>query len=439
MAGRSILLVEVRSTVDQPDSSRNAPRVREGQVRLYVAATIAGAIAVLAAASSRFESTAWISLLFFAALSIIAEVFPVPLPRGGAVSVSFATNFAAIMVCGPAAAWIGAMDGAANALRRRAGFVKIAFNTAQVVVTVGLAGLVYQCTGGQVGGPRLLEDALPMISSALVYFLVNASIVTGIIAVSEALPFRVVWSGNISGVLRNYLALAPLGYLIAAAYPHIGMFGTTLFFIPLLLARYSFQEYIKMKDLYAGTVRGLAAALEAKDKYTRGHSDRVALYSAAIARQLRLTESEVEKVEYTGLLHDIGKIGVPDDLLSKAGQLRTDEFERIQQHPVTGARILSEISFLRDVAATIRCHHERLDGRGYPNGLTEQDIPFHARILAVADAYDAMTSNRPYRKGYPPEEAARRLLAGSGKQFDADIVRAFIEHLKRQKVVEDAG
>jgi len=308
-----------------------------------------------------------------------------------------------------------------------------------MVITVGLAGFVYGWLGGHIASPHLPEDSLPVVTSTLVYFVVNACLVTGVIALAESAPFRVVWSGNISGVLRNYLALAPLGFLIGAAYPYIGMLGTTLFFIPLLLARYSFQEYMKMRELYADTVRGLAAALEAKDKYTRGHSDRVAVYSAAIARQLRMPEGEVEKVEYTGLLHDIGKIGVPDELLSKSGQLRTDEFQRIQQHPVTGAKILSEISFLRDVAATIRCHHERLDGRGYPNGLTEQDIPIHARILAVADAYDAMTSDRPYRRGYPPEEAVRRLLAGCGKQFDPEVVKAFVEELKNQKVIGDAG
>ncbi|MDI7247659.1 MAG: HD-GYP domain-containing protein [Bacillota bacterium] len=381
----------------------------------------------------------WASLVFFGALSVFAELFPVPLPRGGAVSVSFATNFAAILVFGPVSAWVALLDGIANSIRRRSGLVKSAFNIGQMVLTVWLSGLAYRVSGGHIGVPSLPRDTIPVLVSAAAYFLTNFPLVMGVIALSEALPFRVIWSGNTSGVLRNYLALAPLGFLIGAAYPSIGMLGTTLFFIPLLLARYSFQEYIKMKELYAGTVRGLAAALEAKDKYTRGHSDRVAVYSAAIARQLRMSESEVEKVEYTGLLHDIGKIGVPDDLLAKSGQLRTDEFQRIQQHPVTGAKILSEISFLRDVAATIRCHHERLDGHGYPNGLTEQNIPFHARILAVADAYDAMTSDRPYRRGYLPDEAVRRLLAGSGKQFDAEVVRSFIEHLKRQKVIEDAG
>lgn len=362
-----------------------------------------------------------------------------PLPRDGAVSVSFATNFAAVLVCGPAAAWIGAIDGAANAVRRRVIPLKSVFNVSQMVVTVGLSGLAYEWAGGHVGLPHLPEDGLAVLAGAVVYFAVNASLVTEVMAVAGEVPFRVLWSANIRTTARNYLALAPLGFLIGAAYPHIGMLGTTLFFVPLLLARYSFQEYMKMRELYADTVRGLAAALEAKDKYTRGHSDRVAVYSAAIARQLRMPEGEVEKVEYTGLLHDIGKIGVPDELLSKSGQLRTDEFQRIQQHPVTGAKILSEISFLRDVAATIRCHHERLDGRGYPNGLTEQDIPIHARILAVADAYDAMTSDRPYRRGYPPEEAVRRLLAGCGKQFDPEVVKAFVEELKNQKVIGDAG
>lgn len=422
--------------------SHREGRARDGVSRaliLYVTGTVLVAVTVLFCTIPHLRATPWQSLVFFGGLSLFAGMLPVPLPKGGAVSVSFATNFAAVLVCGPSAAYVGAVDGAVSALRRRSGPLKVFFNLAQMVITVGLAGFVYGWLGGHIASPHLPEDSLPVVTSTLVYFVVNACLVTGVIALAESAPFRVVWSGNISGVLRNYLALAPLGFLIGAAYPYIGMLGTTLFFIPLLLARYSFQEYMKMKELYADTVRGLAAALEAKDKYTRGHSDRVAVYSAAIARQLRMPEGEVEKVEYTGLLHDIGKIGVPDELLSKSGQLRTDEFQRIQQHPVTGAKILSEISFLRDVAATIRCHHERLDGRGYPNGLTEQDIPIHARILAVADAYDAMTSDRPYRRGYPPEEAVRRLLAGCGKQFDPEVVKAFVEELKNQKVIGDAG
>lgn len=414
-------------------------RGRQNLVLLYVRGTAAVAVCVLVVMSAFLKDTTWSSLLFFAVLSAFAAVFPVPLPRGGVVSVGFATNLAAILICGPAAAWIGVIDGVANAARRRSGFLKTCFNVAQMVITVGAAALAYRYAGGNIGSPRLPEDALPVLLSALIYFLVNASVVTGIISISEGLPFRAVWSGNIAGVLRNYLALAPLGFLIAAAYPSIGMLGTLLFFIPLLLARYSFQEYMKMRELYVGTVHGLAAALEAKDKYTRGHSDRVAQYAVAIARQLRMPESEVEKVEFTGLLHDIGKIGVPDELLSKSGELRTDEFARIREHPVTGAKILSEINFLREVAATIRCHHERLDGRGYPSGLTDKDIPLNARILAVADAYDAMTSDRPYRRGYPPQEAVKRLLSGSGKQFDPEVVRALVEHLKRQKVIDDAG
>ncbi|MGE5594067.1 MAG: HD-GYP domain-containing protein [Betaproteobacteria bacterium] len=425
--------------MNEPENTSSKQANLRGFTHVYVAITVGGAIVVLVVGWLYAGCVSWATLGFFTALSVAAELFPVPLPRGGAVSVSFATNFAAVLVCGSVAALVGMVDGVANGLRRRAGFVKGAFNTGQATLAVGVAALVYVAVGGHVGLPRLPEDALPIIASAMAYFLVNASLVTGVMAVSQRLAFRMLWSANIRTTVRNYLALAPLGFLMAAAYPAIGMLGTTLFFIPLLLARYSFQEYMKMRELYADTVRGLAAALEAKDKYTRGHSDRVAVYSAAIARQLRMSEGEVEKVEYTGLLHDIGKIGVPDELLSKSGQLRTDEFQRIQQHPVTGAKILSEISFLRDVAATIRCHHERLDGRGYPNGLTEQDIPIHARILAVADAYDAMTSDRPYRRGYPPEEAVRRLLAGSGKQFDPEVVKAFVEELKNQKVIGDAG
>ncbi|MEW6230203.1 MAG: hypothetical protein AB1700_19305, partial [Bacillota bacterium] len=176
---------------------------------------MAAAVVMLIAVTQSSAITVQSSLLFFGALSAFAAFFPVPLPRGGSVSVSFATNFAAVLVCGPLAAWVGVIDGVANAIRRRPGFLKASFNIAQMVITVGAAGLAYRWAGGYVGQPHLPEDAVPVLAGALAYFLVNASLVTGVISISQALPFRVVWSANIRTTIRNYLALAPLGFLIA--------------------------------------------------------------------------------------------------------------------------------------------------------------------------------------------------------------------------------
>jgi len=175
------------------------------------------------------------------------------------------------------------------------------------------------------------------------------------------------------------------------------------------------------------TVGALAAAVDAKDRYTRGHSQRVSTYAAAIAYALDLASTDVARVRLAGLLHDVGKIGVPDAILAKPTPLEPEEMAIIQQHPVIGEHMLAAVPFLREILPAVRSHHERQDGRGYPDGLAGDAIPRDAAILMVADSFDAMTSSRPYRPALPFDEACRRLHEGSGAQFDPVIVAAF-EH-----------
>ena len=177
------------------------------------------------------------------------------------------------------------------------------------------------------------------------------------------------------------------------------------------------------------TVGALAAAVDAKDRYTRGHSQRVSTYAAAIAYALELASTDVARVRLAGLLHDVGKIGVPDAILAKPSSLNHEEMAIIQQHPAIGERMLSAVPFLREILPAVRSHHERPDGRGYPDGLAGDAIPRDAAILMVADSFDAMTSSRPYRPALPLDEACRRLRAGSGAQFDPSIVAAFEQAL----------
>jgi len=173
------------------------------------------------------------------------------------------------------------------------------------------------------------------------------------------------------------------------------------------------------------TVEALAAAVDAKDPYTRGHSQRVAGYAVAIAQALGLSELDVARVRLAGQLHDVGKIGVPDAILTKPGALDDAEFTILKQHPVVGERMLGAVPFLQEILPAVRHHHERWDGRGYPDGLVAAVIPPDAAILAVADSFDAMTSSRTYRPALPLSEARRRLREGSGTQFDARVVVAF--------------
>ncbi|MBE5822893.1 MAG: response regulator [Butyrivibrio sp.] len=184
------------------------------------------------------------------------------------------------------------------------------------------------------------------------------------------------------------------------------------------------------EELFLGIVKSLAAAIDAKDTYTNGHSVRVADYSAEIARRAGYDVSALQRIYITGLLHDVGKIGIPDAIINKNGKLDDEEYAIIKTHPEKGAAILSNIQDMPELSIGARWHHERFDGKGYPEGLMGEDIPEMARIIAVADAYDAMTSNRSYRKGLPQEVVRAEIEKGKGTQFDpvfAEIMLRMID------------
>ena len=175
-------------------------------------------------------------------------------------------------------------------------------------------------------------------------------------------------------------------------------------------------------------VTSLAGAIDAKDTYTKGHSTSVSRYSEALARALNLPEAEVERIALGALLHDVGKIGIPENVLRKPTHLSEEEWEIMKQHPVIGAeKVLMPNEALRDLIPIVKYHHERWDGTGYPEKLSGTDIPFSARIVSVADAYHALISDRPYRKGLGVEKACEILKMGAGIQWDRDLVRQFIQ------------
>lgn len=192
--------------------------------------------------------------------------------------------------------------------------------------------------------------------------------------------------------------------------------------------------YQRMQRAICQSLMGLANALEAKDPYTRGHSERVGANCRGLATALGLTGSEVEGVAQAGLLHDIGKIGVPEAVLGKRGPLGPEEWTQMRRHPVVGAQIVAPFEFLAAGAVTIRHHHERWNGTGYPDGLTGEHIPLGARIVAVADVYDALTSARPYRAALGHEAALAHLAAEAGRTLDERVVAAFLS-LARDGVV----
>jgi ribonuclease P protein subunit RPR2 len=186
-----------------------------------------------------------------------------------------------------------------------------------------------------------------------------------------------------------------------------------------------------LQDTYLATMKSLAIVIEAKDQTTRGHLDRTQVFGLALARRVDPELARSPTLGYGFFLHDIGKVGIPEHILCKAGPLSIDEWTVMRNHPIIGAQIVAPIAFLSDTVELIRHHHEWFDGTGYPDGLASGSIPLGARVFAVADSFDAMTSDRPYRGSIGPERALAELQSGAGTQFDPEIVRVFVDMVER--------
>jgi putative nucleotidyltransferase with HDIG domain len=238
---------------------------------------------------------------------------------------------------------------------------------------------------------------------------------------------------DIVWVVKDYFSVAPLGVLMAVAYINYGIVGVLLFFVPLLFARYSFKLYVDMRKIYIDTVKSLSQAVEAKDPYTNGHSMRVRRYSCRMAERLGLSEKRIENLRIAAELHDIGKIGIEEGILNKPGRLTDDEYDKIKQHPEIGVKIIKDISFLKEASKIILNHHERYDGAGYPQGRKNGDIMLESQILSLADVFDALTSERPYRSAMTVEEALQIIENGRGSQFEYKLADAFVRMVKEDK------
>jgi putative nucleotidyltransferase with HDIG domain len=200
------------------------------------------------------------------------------------------------------------------------------------------------------------------------------------------------------------------------------------------LAIENVKLYESIKKDQLSIIRALSSTVDAKDHYTLGHSQKVSEFSVLISEELGMSEREIEIIKYAGLLHDIGKIAIPDDVIKKPARFNEQDFEIAKKHPVIGAKIIKEIESLAPMVPIVLYHHERFDGKGYPDGLKGEDIPIGARIVHVADAYDTMVSARAYRDMLPPELAISELRKNAGTQFDPKIVDAFITSLRKKAV-----
>ena len=411
------------------------------QMKIYVALLFALALGLFFYLVSLWEvgQFALLPFLLFIFLVTAAESMPVPMSKGVAVSVGFPVEFAIILLFQPTEAVLITVLGYLFSFGKKPGRFKYMFNVAQLIFSVGTAVLVYYILGSPDPGILTLNTVAVLVITALIYFAVNISLVTVVVALSQGEKPYPFFMANVKWAVPNFLCMAPLGLLITLIYLHVGAWGLLLFFVPLLLARHAFKSYLDVRQSFLDTVESLVAAIDAKDPYTRGHSGRVADYAVAIARKLNYGEDMLDRVRYLALLHDAGKIGVREEILNKPATLTKDEFAEIQRHPIVGGEIVRSIKMLVGGEKVIRHHHERFDGTGYPDGLLGLQIPEIARIITVVDSFDAMTSDRPYRRALTETEAFEELRHCTGSQFDQRIVKLFTEIYSSVKLVEECG
>jgi len=392
------------------------------------------------------------SLLVAMAAAVLSSPFRIPLPVLGNVSIAFAFVFAALILLGtPAAVLTAAVSGvAASVLRKgpRPPVHRVLFNVADLSVSAAVAGGVFRLAGGTPGTLEPSAEWLAVVLGAVSFFIVNSLLVAGAVSLTDEIPFFQNWRTNFLWTGPAYLAGAFLGAALAMGFQRFGPAALGMS-VPLLYVLYfSLRLYAdkvreerrhgkQVADLYLSVIEALALAIDAKDRTTQRHIRRVQAYAVELGRILEISDAELEALKAGSLLHDVGKLAVPEHILCKPGPLTPEETEKMRIHPRIGVEILETISFPFPLTEVVRSHHEKWDGTGYPDRLKGEEIPMTARILSVADCYDALTSDRPYRKPLSREEALAYVRGESGTSFDPRVVDALVGNLDRLHALAD--
>ncbi|MFF7447276.1 MULTISPECIES: HD domain-containing phosphohydrolase [unclassified Streptomyces] len=357
-----------------------------------------------------------------------------------AVGERFSGTFHPVLLAGafllppPAAALVAVPGALLSRVERRPRALRRIWRAAQLAVTVWAASRVHWGLGGRdaVVASDFPYALVPAGAAVLVFCLVLTALDGGILALAERVPARLAWRGLFVRSLAPIAVHGLAGLMMAVLWrsPY-GPVAALLVLLPMCVSWWAFAQYHREQAAHQATIRALVQAVDIKDEYTRGHSERVGQASMMIARELGMDEGRIEVLRFAGILHDVGKLGVPTRLLRKDGPLTPEERRVIELHPEYGHEMVRGISFLGEARAAVLHHHERLDGSGYPYGLVGSQIPESARVVAVADAFDAMTSTRSYRRARPVPTALEELQRCAGTQFDPRMVTALVRALGR--------
>jgi diguanylate cyclase (GGDEF)-like protein/putative nucleotidyltransferase with HDIG domain len=433
------------------------------QTKAFVGITASIGVVVLTISLAHWQSHDLMRFICYLSVAVLASGLKVQLPGiDGTMSVNFLFILLGVMELSlPETLVIGCTATLVQSIwqaRKRLDPVKILFNVAGMMANAScLTYLTYQSLWGRFGSSK----PMLLMVAALVFFFANTLPISIVIALTEGKSSRKVWSECYFWSFPYYLVGAAAVGLVGIVNRAAG-WETSLLVLPLIYWVYrSYRLYLgrleaekerveiekrhveQIASLNMRTIEALALAIEAKDHTTHTHLQRVRTYAVAVARELNLSEEQIEALRAAALLHDIGKLAVPEQIINKPGKLTREEFEKMKVHPLVGAEILERVAFPYPVAPIVRSHHERWDGSGYPEGLAGENIPIGARILAAVDCLDALASHRQYRQALPLHEAMAKVKEKAGSWFDPRVVevleRRYIELERKAQTNEEPG
>jgi putative nucleotidyltransferase with HDIG domain len=431
------------------------PASRQVGVRVYIASMGIAASACLCLSMLHWHSTNPAKFVCYLAAALLASSLKVSLPGiEGTMSMNFLLTLLCILELGlPETLLIGLMKTLAQFYwrpARKLKLIQLLFNLSQVTVCNAAAYGAYQLFS-----VRILHGPVPLalLAAAITHFACNTAAMSIIIGLTEDKPVKKVWTDTYRWTFPYYMVGAAIAGFMSFLNAHVGWQASLLVLAPVYVLYRSYCLYLgkleaeklhaeKVSNLHLRTIEALALAIEAKDQTTGEHLQRVRVYAMELARELRLTEDETEALEAASVLHDIGKLAVPEHIISKPGKLTLEEFEKMKIHPIVGAEILEQVGFPYPVVPIVRAHHEKWDGSGYPSGLKGEAIPIGARILTAVDCLDALASDRQYRKALPLDEAMAKVVSESGISFDPRVVEVLqrryveLEKLAREQPLQ---
>ena len=408
-------------------------------LRVYVFFIFLSGLAVFTYILIKYRDISVLGVVLFGLLAFAADALSAPLPRTGSVSVNLAIFFVSLILFGPATAILVTAISFFNIREfvKKVPYYKHLFNAGQYFISMGIASSIFEATYNRdVTKFFSIANISVVVLSAFVCFFLNTLLTTGAISISENKNFINIWIYNFAWIIPFHIFLAAMSIAISFIYRLYGPFTIIFTSLPLIIAQYTYLLRVKERKTLLNSIMQIVKIIDAKDSYTAGHSVRVAEYTEKIARKLRLNEYDVDILINLANLHDIGKVQIDLSILNKPGKFDDAGWVEMKKHPEVGYEIVKEIVFLKNSAEAILYHHEKVDGKGYPYGIKGDKIPLLAKILAVADAYDAMTTDRPYRKALSQKKAIKELETYAGKSFDRRISSIMIEIIKEESLTK---